>query len=134
MKNSAILLLIITVIIATVSVSVAGQRMDAATTMAITDKNGDERIDREEYHQRMTEVFFFADKDKDGNLTITEIQAVEAVDSQVFDSADKNGSKSLSLYEYLHALHKDFEVADRNSDGTIDMQELELMLGQTQHP
>ena len=130
MKNSAILLLIVTVMIATVSASAAGQRMDAAATMAITDKNGDERIDREEYHQRMTEVFFFADEDKDGNLTITEIQAVEAVDPQAFHSADTDGSNSLSLNEYLYALHKDFEGADRNSDGTIDMQELELLLGQ----
>ena len=130
MKNSAILLLIVTVMIATVSVSAAGQRMDAAATMAITDKNGDERIDREEYHQRMTEVFFFADKDKDGYLTITEIQAVEALDPQAFHLADRDGSQSLSLYEYLSALHKDFEAADRDGDGTIDMQELELLLGQ----
>jgi hypothetical protein len=48
MKNSAILLLIVTVMIATVSVSAVGQWMDAAATMAVTDKNGDERIDREE--------------------------------------------------------------------------------------
>jgi len=48
MKNSAILLLIVTVMIATVSVSAVCQWMDAAATMAVTDKNGDERIDREE--------------------------------------------------------------------------------------
>ena len=133
MKNSAILLLIVAVLIAAVSASAASQRMNAAATMAITDKNGDKRIDREEYHQRMTEVFFFADKDKDGNLTVIELQAVESVDPQAFHSADKDGSQSLCLYEYLYALHKDFEQADRNNDGTIDMQELKILLSQGQH-
>lgn len=129
MKHLVICLSIIVVIITTPSWIAAGQRMDEAATMAMADKNSDDRIDREEYHQRMTEVFFFADTDKDGSLTITEIQAVVDVDPQVFKAADKDGTQSLSIYEYQYVLHKDFEVADRNNDGTIDMTELKLMVG-----
>ena len=129
MKHLVICLSIIVVIITTPSWIAAGQRMDEAATMAMADKNSDDRIDREEYHQRMTEVFFFADTDKDGSLTITEIQAVADVDPQVFKAADKDGTQSLSIYEYQYVLHKDFEVADRNNDGTIDMTELKLMVG-----
>jgi Ca2+-binding EF-hand superfamily protein len=128
MKNSAIFFFIIGVMVATASLGVTSQRMDTAATMAIADKNGDSRIDREEYHQRMTDVFFFADMDKDGNLTITEIRLVEDVDPQAFNAADRDGNQSLSIYEYHYVLHKDFDVADRNSDGTIDMEELDLLV------
>jgi len=129
MKNVALLLLVISLITPTASFGAANQRMDATTTMAITDKNGDERIDREEYHQRMTEVFFFADADKDGELTLTEIQVVEAVTPERFYAVDQNGSQTLTVYEYLYALHIDFEAADRNNDGTLDLEELEIMMG-----
>jgi Ca2+-binding EF-hand superfamily protein len=130
MKYSAILLLAAAVVMTTFSLSAAGQTMDAAATMATADKNGDDRIDLEEYNKRMTDVFFLADTDKDGNLTVTEMQAVTNVDPEAFKMADRDGSQSLSLSEYLDALDKDFDAADRNHDGTIDMQELELMLSQ----
>jgi predicted ATP-dependent protease len=130
MKYSAILLLAAAVVMTTFSLSAAGQTMDSAATMATADKNGDDRIDLEEYNQRMTDVFFLADTDKDGNLTVTEMQAVTNVDPEAFKMADRDGSQSLSLSEYLDALDKDFDAADRNHDGTIDMQELELMLSQ----
>jgi len=129
MKNVALLLLVISLITPTASFGAANQRMDATTTMAIADKNGDERIDREEYHQRMTEVFFFADVDKDGELTLTEIQVVEAVTPERFYAVDQNGSQTLTVYEYIYALHIDFEAADRNNDGTLDLEELEIMMG-----
>jgi Ca2+-binding EF-hand superfamily protein len=104
-------------------------RMDAAETMAIADKNGDHHIDREEYYQRMTEVFFFIDTDKDGSLTEAEIEVVEKMDPRRFEAADRDKNHSLSLDEYQEALSKDFEEADRNKDGTLDMEELRLMMG-----
>ena len=130
MKSSVLLLLAAAVVMTAFSLSAAGQKMDAATTMATADKNGDDRIDLEEYNQRMTDVFFLADTDKDGNLTITEMQAVTKVDPQAFKMADRDGNQSLSLSEYLDALDKDFDAADRNHDGTINMKELERMLSQ----
>jgi hypothetical protein len=76
---------------------VAGaERLDANATMALVDKNKDGRIDREEFHQRMTEVFFFADVDKDGQLTFAELVTVEKVDSEAFKRADRDGSGKLS--------------------------------------
>jgi Ca2+-binding EF-hand superfamily protein len=129
MKNLALWLLIVAVLISSAAFGADISRMDAAATMAISDKNGDNRIDREEYNQRMTEVFFFIDTDKDGQLTIAELQQVEIVDPQRFETADRDGNPALSLYEYLCALHKDFEVADKNNDGTLDMEELHLMVG-----
>jgi Ca2+-binding EF-hand superfamily protein len=129
MKKVALWLLIVLVMISGAAFGADISHMDAATTMAMSDKNDDNRLDREEYHERMTEVFFFMDTDRDGQLTISEFRAVEEVDPQRFEAADRDGNHSLSLYEFLYALHHDFEAADRNSDGTLDMEELRLMIG-----
>ncbi len=129
MKKVALWLSIITAVISTAAFAADSARMDAAATLAVSDKNSDQRIDREEYHRRMTEVFFFIDTDKDGNLTLSEIQQIEVVDPRRFEAADRDGNQTLSLNEYLNALYDDFEAADRNSDGMLDIEELRIMVG-----
>ena len=105
------------------------ERMDANSTMTLVDKNKDGRIDREEFHQRMTEVFFFADVDKDGQLTYAELVTVDNTDPVAFKRADRDGNGKLSLYEFMYVIHRDFDAADRNGDGVIDMQELRVLVG-----
>ena len=39
---------------------------DPAEPFAVADRNSDGFIDRGEFHQRMTEVFFFADRNREG--------------------------------------------------------------------
>jgi Ca2+-binding EF-hand superfamily protein len=115
--------------VASISPAASAERMDASSTMALVDKNKDGRIDREEFHQRMTEVFFFADVDKDGQLTYAELTAVEYVDPEVFKRADRDGNGKLSLYEFMYVVHRDFDAADKNADGVIDMEELRVLVG-----
>jgi Ca2+-binding EF-hand superfamily protein len=129
MNKAALWLLIISIVLTTAAFGADIYRMDAAEVMATSDKNKDGRIDREEYHQRMTEVFFFIDADKDGNLTMTEIEAAGKVDPERFMAVDRNGDQTLSLQEYLNALNNDFDAADSDKDGTLDMEELRRMVG-----
>ena len=129
MKKAALWLFIVTVMISTAAFGADIDRMDAAATLAIADKNKNDRIDREEYNQRMTEVFFFLDTNKDGSLTLAEIRAAADVDPARFKAADKDGNQVLSLHEYLYALDNDFDTADKDQDGTLDMQEIGLMVG-----
>ena len=129
MKKVALWLFIVTVMVSTAALGAEIDRMDAAATMKMSDKNGDGHLDREEYHQRMTEVFFFLDTNKDGSLSLAEIRAGADVDPERFNAADRDGNHVLSLYEYLYALHNDFDAADKNKDGTLDMEELRLMVG-----
>jgi Ca2+-binding EF-hand superfamily protein len=56
-----------------------------------TDLDHNGVIDRQEYRRRMVEVFYFADKNKDGVVTIEELRAVGPVDPQNFRAADKRG-------------------------------------------
>ena len=76
MKRTALWLFILTAMVSNPVFAAGIDRMDAAATVALSDKNGDGRIDREEYHQRMTEVFFFIDANKDGSLTLAELKVV----------------------------------------------------------
>jgi Ca2+-binding EF-hand superfamily protein len=129
MKKAAIWLLCISALISTAAFGADVDHMNAAEVMAISDKNHDGRLDREEYDQRMTEVFFLIDTNKDGRLTLAEIRAAAEVEPVRFKASDMSGDQTLSLHEYLYALDNDFDAADRNKDGTLDMEELRLLVG-----
>jgi Ca2+-binding EF-hand superfamily protein len=95
---------------------------DVARAFQETDRNGDGKIDREEFHQRTVEVFYFLDTNRDGYLVVGEIAVVSV---ELFRSADRDGDGKLSLQEYLNARFKDFEAMDANGDGVITREELE---------
>ena len=112
-----------------ITAAAGAERLDANASMALSDKNKDGRIDREEFHQRMTEVFFFADVDKDGHLTFAELVAVASADPEAFKRADRDGNQKLTLYEFMYVIHRDFDAEDKNQDGVIDLQELRILVG-----
>lgn len=90
-----------------------------------TDLNKDGKIDRAEYQRRMVEVFYFADKNKDGVVTIEEIAAIETVDEVAFKKADKNGDGKLTLNEFVTYRVIQFDEADANHDGVLTLEEVE---------
>jgi Ca2+-binding EF-hand superfamily protein len=87
-----------------------------------TDQNRDGRVDREEFHRRTVEVFYFLDVNRDGFLEITEVANIR---TESFRGADRDGDGKLSLQEYLNARFKDFEAADATGDGGVTREELE---------
>ena len=124
-----VVMLIAAVVAGTTGYSVAGEQMTREEVMATADKNHDGRIDLQEFNQRMIEVFFFADTDKDGKLSWEEIHAVVVdADPQRFKVADSDGDGKLSLFEFLYALDVDFIQADNNHDGVLDTEEVAAML------
>ena len=87
------------------------------------DKNG--RIDRSEYQERMVEVFYFADRNKDGVVTVEELAVVETVDPAAFRAADKNGEGRLTVEEFVAYRMGDFDAADKNKDGVLTFEEVQ---------
>jgi Ca2+-binding EF-hand superfamily protein len=87
------------------------------------DKNG--RIDRAEYQRRMVEVFYFADKNKDGVVTIEEIAAIETVDEAAFKTADRDGGGKLTVNEFVAYRMIQFDEADVNNDGVLTIEEVQ---------
>ena len=77
-----------------VAASPGGARAQSESEpFSLTDYDKDGVIDRQEYQRRMIEVFYFADQNKDGVVTIEELAAIETVDMQAFRAADKNGRR-----------------------------------------
>ncbi|MBL8668042.1 MAG: EF-hand domain-containing protein [Rhodospirillales bacterium] len=98
---------------------------DIESKFATADLNKDGKIDRAEYQRRMVEVFYFADKNKDGVVTIEEIAAIETVDEPAFKKADKNGDGKLTLNEFVTYRVIQFDEADTNHDGVLTLEEVE---------
>jgi Ca2+-binding EF-hand superfamily protein len=87
------------------------------------DKNG--KVDRAEYQRRMVEVFYFADKNKDGAVTIEEIAAIETVDEKAFKTADRDRSGNLTVNEFVAYRMIQFDEADANKDGVLTIEEVQ---------
>jgi Ca2+-binding EF-hand superfamily protein len=88
-----------------------------------TDRNNDGKIDREEFHRRSVELFYFLDKDRKGYLVLVDVKGLTAED---FTTADRTADGKLTLDEFLNARFRHFEVADTNGDGVLTLQEVEV--------
>ena len=86
------------------------------------DKNGDGRLDRDEFRQAVIEGFYFRDKERKGYLTADQLPEASP---DAFNAANVKHDGRLSLQEEVDALLKDFEAADVDKDGTLTYAELE---------
>ena len=128
-KYIFLVLAIISLIAADTAWSEAKQSMNSEGIMDITDLNEDDRIDIEEYRHRITDVYFFLDADKDGKLTVVEIQrGIPNLDPDMIDNTDVNGDTIITIYEFRYVLYKDFDALDKNQDGSLDQQEMKNMV------
>ena len=96
---------------------------DPRTAFTETDTNHDGAVDREEFEQRLTEVFYAADVNKDGTLSSQEVTAT-LVQTESLGAADSNHDGKLTLHEFLRARSQDFEQADTNDDGLLEVDEV----------
>jgi hypothetical protein len=92
--------------------------------MTSADRNHDGRIGRVEFLERMKEGFYFIDADKDGFVVISEYQHIQVGNPKQFAPADRNRDQKLSLDEFLKAVSRDFDDADKNDDGVLDEVEM----------
>jgi len=97
----------------------------AKQSFPTSDLDKDGKIDRAEYQRRMVEVFYFADRNKDGVVTIEEIAAIETVDEKAFKAADRDGNGKLSVNEFVAYRVIQFDEADTNKDGVLTIEEVE---------
>lgn len=97
-------------------------RPDTSAWVKQQDRNGDGKLDREEFHQAAVQAFFFRDRDKSGYLVITELKEASP---EALKAVKRKNDARISLPEYVNALFKDFEAADTDGDGLLSMEEIE---------
>jgi len=98
---------------------------DAKTWVKQHDKNGDGKIDREEFYQAVVEAFYFRDKNKSGYLTIEELKEASP---EALKAVKRKFIHRISLQEYLNALFKDFDAADTDKDGLLTVEEIDIYM------
>jgi len=96
--------------------------LDPRAAHAATDRNHDGEIDRNEFEQRIIQVFYFADVDKDGFVTIGQLGVFD--EDRLFATADLDHDSRLSLSEFLNARWKNFQEADTDRSGTLSVEEV----------
>ena len=122
-KYTVIVLAIVTLV--AVNTAWSEEAMNSEEIIDVTDLDGDNHIDLEEYRHRITDVYFFLDTNKDGKLTVVEIQrSYPDLDPAVIGKADVNSDSIITIYEFRYVLYKDFEGMDKNKDGSLDQQEM----------
>jgi Ca2+-binding EF-hand superfamily protein len=87
-----------------------------------TDTNKDGEIDLCEFHERIVEVFYNADTNKDGFLSPEEYSRLPF--SGDFKDADLHGNGRISLHDFVAVRYRQFVKADRNQDGALSLDEV----------
>lgn len=90
------------------------------------DKNNDGKIDRAEFQEWMSDLFFHMDKDHKGYLVFDDVKDVMSL--KKFKAQDKNGDGKITLKEFLNASFQDFAAADVNRSGALNLEEFEAYL------
>jgi len=125
MRGAVLLLCLLTAGVSGAASAAEGGAMphDPRAAFAETDTNHDGKVDRQEFHERMVEVFFHGDRDKDGYMVWAELEAVVALPED-FRGADRDGDGRYSLYEFIRVRFDDYDVVDTDEDGLLSLEEI----------
>lgn len=123
MLSGAALLLAVGLVAGAARAQAGKPTYDPRAAFAETDTNHDGAVDHDEFLARMTEVFYRADVNKDGVLTVDEVTAT-LVQTPNLDAADANHDGKLTLHEFLSARFKDYDQVDTNGDGLLELDEV----------
>jgi Ca2+-binding EF-hand superfamily protein len=95
---------------------------DPRAAHAATDRNHNGEINREEFEQRIIQIFYFADVDKDGFVTFGQLMVFD--EEFLFETADTDGDSRLSLAEFLAARFENFREADTDGSDSLSVEEV----------
>ncbi len=89
-----------------------------------TDQNHDGAIEIDEFYDRLVDIFFLGDVNKDGFLTEPEFVAVVVI-KEDFTQVDKSGEGKLSRQEFVSARLPHFIEIDTDKNGSLSLVEIE---------
>ena len=95
---------------------------DPRAAFAEADTDHDGQIDREEFQERIVEVFYSADRNKDGFLDVEKVQLLVFPDD--FKDEDRDHDGHISMREFLRVRQHDYDQADSDDDGFLSLDEV----------
>lgn len=95
---------------------------DPKAAFAETDRNGDGVVDLEEFHQRIVDVYYAADADKNGTLSAAELSQLPH--PEAIKDVDRDGDGKVTLHEFVRVRFLQFQDADANHDGELSLEEV----------
>ena len=99
---------------------------DVRAAFAEADANKDGMIEIGEFYDRLVDVFFLDDKNKDGSLSREEFVAAVVID-EPFSEVDRNGDGKVTKQEFIRARLPLFRATDTNDDGSLSLEEVIAM-------
>src|SRR5258706_5450738 len=93
---------------------------DVRAAFAEADENKDGMIEIGEFYDRLVDVFFLDDKNKDGSLSREEFVAAVVID-EPFSEVDRNGDGKVTKQEIILARLPLFRATDTNDDGSLSL-------------
>ena len=99
---------------------------DWKARFATYDRNKDGRIDRAEFQEWMTDVFYLRDKDHKGYLVVEDVRGAMA--PETLRAINRKGDGKVSLEEFLNATFQDFAAADVNQNGSLTIEEIDAYI------
>ena len=100
---------------------------DVKAAFAETDSSKDGAIQIDEYFDRLVEIYFHGDTDKNGTLSPEEF-ARAVVIQEPFAEVDQNGDGKVDRREFVRARLPVFLKADSDHDGELSLAEVEAAL------
>ena len=100
-----------------------------SSPIARFDTDHDHTVDVAEAKKAASDLFDKLDTDKDGTLSIEELQG--RLPKKEFTEADPDKDGTLSKDEYLSLVEKRFKAADPDNDGTVGAAEFKTNAGRS---
>jgi Ca2+-binding EF-hand superfamily protein len=96
---------------------------DAREAFTQSDADHDGQVDHEEFIERVTEVYFHSDRDKNGMLNGAELDAATLQTADI-DVVDVNKDGTATLHEFRRQRLRAFDAADTDDNGTLSASEV----------
>ena len=98
-------------------------KYDPRAAFAEADENKDGVIEIGEFYDRLVDVFFLDDTNKDGSLSHDEFVAAVVIE-EPFSQVDRNGDGKVSKQEFVRSRLPLFRSSDTNDDGVLSLEEV----------
>lgn len=128
MTRNAILLTLLAALPFAARATAAGpEDYDVEAAYAEADANKDGQVEINEYYDRLVEVYFHVDADKNGTLSPQEYDAAVVIHED-FAQVDTNGDGVIDRREFIRARLPLFTASDADKDGALSLDEVKAAL------